>query len=132
MAAAPERVYRETLERLRELCLAFPETTERESHGAPTFFVRDKKSFLTYHNNHHGDGRLAIWAAAPPGMQATLVEAAPERYFAPPYVAHLGWVGLRLDRDATWDELAGVVEDAYAVRAPRRLVEAAVRLHAAR
>jgi hypothetical protein len=30
------------LDRLRTVCSAFPEVTERLSHGAPTWFVRDK------------------------------------------------------------------------------------------
>jgi len=60
----------DTLERMRALCLALPEVTERLSHGAPTWFVRDKKTFVTYVDDHHGDGRLAIWCAAPPGALA--------------------------------------------------------------
>jgi hypothetical protein len=112
------------LDRLRELCLGLPETTERLSHGAPTFFVRDKKTFVTYMDNHHGDGRLAIWCAAPEGMQAALVEADPQRFFVPPYFGHRGWLGMRLDRPFDWDELAGLVEDAYLTVAPRRLAEA--------
>jgi hypothetical protein len=113
------------LARIRQLCLSLPETTERLSHGAPTFFVRDRRAFAMYHVNHHGDGRLAIWCAAPPGIQATLVEGAPDHYFVPPYVGHLGWLGLRLDRDAGWDEIAGVIEDAYVTRAPKSLIAAA-------
>jgi hypothetical protein len=109
------------LQRVRELCLALPETTERLSHGAPTFFIRDRRSFVMFHDDHHGDGRLAIWAAAPPGMQALLVEGAPEHYFVPAYVGHLGWVGARLDRAMPWEEIAGVIEDAWLTRAPKRL-----------
>ena len=75
--------------------------------------------------NHHGDGRFAIWCAAAPEMQQMLVEADPERFFRPPYVGHRGWLGMRLDRGVDWDELAGIVEDAYAEIAPARLVEAA-------
>ena len=75
--------------------------------------------------NHHGDGRFAIWCAAPDGMQQTLVEAEPDRFFVPPYVGHRGWLGLRLDRSLDWQELAAVVEDAYAEVAPAKLVEAA-------
>jgi hypothetical protein len=115
---------RQILDRLRELCLALPETTERMSHGAPTFFIRDKKTFVTYMDDHHGDGRLAIWCAAPEGMQAALVEADPERFFVPPYVGHRGWLGMRLDRPFDWDELAGIVEDAYLTVAPKRLAAA--------
>jgi hypothetical protein len=114
-----------TLERLREICLGFPEATERLSHGAPTFFVRDKKAFLMVLTNHHGDGRFAIWCAAPAGLQATLVEADPEKFFVPPYVGHRGWLGVRLDRGISWDEIAGIAEDAYAEVAPPKLVEQA-------
>ena len=114
-----------TLWRLREICLALPETSERLSHGAPTFFVRGKRAFLMVLTNHHGDGRFALWCAAADGLQRMLVEADPERFFVPPYVGHRGWLGVRLDRGLDWSELAGIAEDAYAEVAPRSLVEAA-------
>jgi hypothetical protein len=113
------------LVRIREICLALPETSERLSHGAPTFFVRGKRAFAMVLSNHHGDGRFAIWCAAPDGMQRLLVESEPERFFVPPYVGHRGWLGVRLDRRLDWDELAGFVEDAYGEVAPPKLVEAA-------
>ncbi len=114
-----------TLARIREICLGLPETSERLSHGAPTFFVRGKRAFLMVLTNFHGDGRFALWCAAPDGMQRMLVEADPERFFAPPYVGHRGWLGVRLDRGLDWNELAGIAEDAYAEVAPAKLVEAA-------
>jgi hypothetical protein len=120
-AAERERV----LQRIRAICLALPEVSERLSHGAPTFFVRGKKAFLMVLTDHHGDGRFAIWCAAPTGMQSMLVDADPERFFVPPYVGHRGWLGVRLDRGLHWDELEGIAEDAYAEVAPRKLVEAA-------
>lgn len=123
MVGAAER--KRTLGKLRTVCLALPETTERLSHGAPTFFVRDKRAFLMVVTNHHGDGRFAVWCAAPTGMQTMLVEADPERFFVPPYVGHRGWLGVRLDRGIHWGELTGIAEDAYAEVAPPKLVEAA-------
>ena len=114
-----------TLQRLREICLALPETSERLSHGAPTFFIREKRAFLMVLTDHHGDGRFAIWCAAADGMQAMLVEADPDKFFVPPYVGHRGWLGVRLDGSLHWGELTGIVEDAYAEVAPRKLVEAA-------
>jgi hypothetical protein len=123
MVSAAER--ERTLARIRELCLALPETSERLSHGAPTFFVRGKRAFLMVLTNHHGDGRFAIWCAAPPGMQKMLVDADPERFFVPPYVGHRGWLGMRLDLALDRDELAGIAEDAYVEVAPKKLVEAA-------
>jgi hypothetical protein len=111
------------LERLRRLCLALPETSERPSHGAPSFFVREKKCFLMLLDDHHGDGIFGIWCAAPPGNQELLMAADPARFFRPPYVGHRGWLGVRLDGMIEWNELAGIVEDAFATVAPKRLVE---------
>jgi len=125
MSGPAKREGEKVLAKLREICLAFPETSERLSHGAPTFFVREKRSFLMVLRNHHGDGRFAIWCAAPDGMQKMLVKADPERFFVPPYVGHRGWLGVRLDRGLDWNEVAGIAEDAYAEMAPARLVEAA-------
>ena len=115
----------DALQRVRALCLSLPEVNERLSHGSPTFFIRDKKTFVMYLDNHHDDGRLALWCAAPEGMQETLVRAEPERYFRPPYVGHRRWIGVRLDRGLDWNEIAGAIEDAYACIAPNALVEAA-------
>jgi hypothetical protein len=125
MSGPAEREQATVLAKVREICLALPETSERLSHGAPTFFVREKRAFLMVLTNHHGDGRFAIWCAAPDGMQKMLVEADSERFFVPPYVGHRGWLGVRLDRGLDWNELAGIAEDAYAEVAPARLVEAA-------
>lgn len=112
----------EPLARVRAICLALPEVTERLSHGSPTFFVRDKKTFVSYLDNHHGDGRLALWCAAPAGAQGMLVEEEPDRFFVPPYVGGRGWIGVRLDRDVDWAEIAGIAEDAYRMVAPKKLV----------
>ena len=110
------------LQRLRDICLGLPETSERPSHGAPSFFVRDKKCFVMLVDDHHGDGRFAIWCAAPPGNQELLVQADPERFFRPPYVGHRGWLGVMLHGKVDWDEVAGIVEDAFATVAPRKLL----------
>ena len=113
------------LEVVRDICRGLPETSERPSHGAPTFFIRAKRSFATVWDNHHGDGRFALICAAPDGMQAALVEADRERFYIPPYLGHRGWIGVRLDRGFERDEIAGLIEDAYAEVAPPKLVEAA-------
>jgi hypothetical protein len=84
------------LPRLRRLCLALPETTERLSHGEPTWFVRDKKTFVMYADHHHDD-RLGFWCAAALGVQAELVAADLVRFYRPPYVGHRGWLGVYLD-----------------------------------
>jgi hypothetical protein len=109
------------LTKLREICLTFPEVTERLSHGEPTWFIRGKKTFVSYADHHHDD-RLAFWCAAPPGAQQSMTAAEPDRFFVPPYVGHRGWLGVYLDVPVDWDEIAEVVEDAYRVIAPASLV----------
>jgi hypothetical protein len=112
------------LDRVRKICFELPDVEERPSHGAPTFFYRGKKTFLMFHDDHHGDGRLAIWCHAPAGVQGLLVTEEPERFFVPAYVGYRGWVGVRLDLDVDWDEVAGIVRDAYKMVAPRKVVAA--------
>lgn len=108
------------LEEVRRICLALPEVTEKLSHGSPTFFA--KKSFLMFHDDHHGDGRLAVWVAAPVGAQDEMVTAEPERFFVPPYVGHRGWLGVRLDLEPDWDEVAQIIVDAYRAVAPTKFL----------
>jgi len=111
-----------TLERLRAICLALPEVSERISHGSPSFFIREKKVLCSFHpNGHHGEHGMSIWAPAPPGVQEQLVEDEPDRFYRPPYVGVRGWIGVRLDRDVDWGEIDGIVRDAYRLVAPKSL-----------
>ena len=110
------------LVKVRACALAMPETTERLSHGAPSFFVKKTKNFLNFTENHHGDGRLAIWCAATPDAQQLLVKAEPEHFFVPPYVGPSGWVGVRLDRGIAWTRVKAIIEQAWRVRAPTSLL----------
>jgi hypothetical protein len=101
------------LDRLRAICLALPRVTERLSHGEPTWFIRDKKTFVTYADHHH-DERLAFWCAAAPGIQEMLVGSDPQRFFRPPYYGVRGWLGVYLDVPVDWEEIADLVADAHA------------------
>ena len=112
------------LDRLRSICLSLPEVTERLSHGAPTWFVRDKTTFVTYwEHGHHADQFPHLWCAAPPGAQQELVDTEPARFFRPPYVGGRGWIGVRLDGRVDWREIARICEEAYRVVAPKVLVQ---------
>jgi hypothetical protein len=125
VARAPKRrALPKVFDRVRAICLALPEGEEKVSHGAPTFHVRNK-TFVMFLDNHHDDGRVAIWCKAPPGAQAMLVDADAEHFLVPPYVGPSGWVGVRLDRPRTdWGAVAAIVEDAWRMAAPRRLLTA--------
>ena len=111
---------REQLERVRRICSALPETTERLSHGEPTFFVGNKV-FVMCADNHHNDGHIAVWLPVPSGLQASLIEADPATFFKPPYVGVRGWVGIELSRISDQD-LTYHIEVAWELIAPKRLV----------
>jgi len=119
---ATDRQTQRALEEVRAACLALPEVTERISHGSPSFFVRDKKTIVMFVDDHHGDGNMGIWCAAPPGAQAELIDTEPDRFFRPPYVGHRGWIGVRLDVKPDWAELGDIVTEAYRQVAPKTLV----------
>jgi hypothetical protein len=108
------------IDRVRTLCLSFPDATARLSHGALCFFA-GAKAFAKISDNHHSDGRFALIVAAPRGAQAMLVEAEPDHYYEPPYVRHLGWIGVRLDRDIAWSAVESLVESAYLEVAPAKI-----------
>ena len=112
------------LENIRSHCLSLPEVNERASHGAPTFFIRDKRSFVTvWMEGHHDVHFPQLWAASVPDFRAFLIEDRAEIFFLPAYVAHRGWVGVRLDLDLKFEELADLLDDAYRLIAPASLVQ---------
>jgi hypothetical protein len=102
------------LVRLRRVCLALPETMEKETWDIPTFRVRDKIFAMA-----HDPG--TVWCKAPRGVQTILVTAAPDRFFVPPYVGHKGWIGVRLDRKVDWTEVEALIRRSYRMTAPKRL-----------
>ena len=108
------------LERVRRTCLALAESSERLSHGEPTFFVH-KKVFVMFADNHHDDGRIAVWLPVPPGLQTELIASEPQTYFRPPYVGVRGWVGIELTRISD-EDLRFHIEVAWELIAPKRLL----------
>jgi predicted DNA-binding protein (MmcQ/YjbR family) len=109
------------LKRLREVCLALPETFEKEAWGECTFRVTGGSMFAMTDNNHHGSGHIAVWVKAPPMVQEILVKSDGKRFFVPPYMGPKGWVGVRLDYKVKWDEVAAILKDGYLMSAPKRL-----------
>ena len=99
--------------RLRGLCLALPEANEKISHGEPTWKAGKGKVFAMLDNHHHGAPHLSAWLPAGLGAQEALIESDPKRFFRPPYVGHLGWVGVVLDTSPNWTLVAWLVEQAY-------------------
>jgi hypothetical protein len=109
----------EHLQRVRRFCAALPDTTEKISHGEPTFFVA-KKVYVMFANNHHKDGHVAIWIPALPGLQATLIKSEPKKFFTPPYIGVRGWVGIELE-EIDDEELGFHISEAWRLIAPKKL-----------
>lgn len=114
--ATPLPAGEEHLKRVRQICMALPQTTEKLSHGAPTFFVA-KKVYAMFVNNHHNDGHVAVWLPVAPGLQATLLKNEPQKFYMPPYVGVRGWVGVELDAVGD-DELGFHLCEAWRLIAP--------------
>ena len=105
--------------RLRRVCMALPDVTEKIAWGEPTW--RAGKIFAQMDTHHHGADHVAVWLPARPGVQEELVADDPARYFRPPYVGHKGWIGVRIDGTPDWNAVASLVGDAYRlVASPRR------------
>ncbi len=113
---------RKIFDKLRKVILAWPETDERLSHGSPTFWG-GRKTFATFVDNHHGDGRIGVWIKSDADTQEGLVEANPDVFYVPPYVGPSGWIGVRLDRDIDWDLVEGLLLDGYRAVAPKRALK---------
>ena len=110
------------LAKLEAIALALPEAKKILNHGRPSFAIKDK-TFVMFMDNHHGDGRIAIWCKAPQGDQADMVESDPKRYFVPPYVGPRGWIGVRLDAPKpNWKVIASIVRESWRMTAPKRLL----------
>jgi hypothetical protein len=108
---APKLDHRKQLARVRRICMSIPGTIEKISHGEPTFFT-PKRVFAMFANNHHGDGRVAVWLPAAPGVQTALIEEAPKIYFRPPYVGVSGWVGVELSK-LDDEQLGALIREAF-------------------
>ena len=107
--------------RLRKICLALPEAHEVEAWSEPTFRVKNKM-FAMFANNHHADGRIAVWCKSSADNQELLIQANPTRFFYPPYVGPSGWVGIVFDAKTDWKEVAEIITDGYRMVAPRKIL----------
>ena len=117
------------LNQVRQIALALPEVNERHSHGAPSFFLRDKRPICYFHGSDFAsDERVSIWCPSTPDSQAELIAIDPAVFFAPtPSSSGVfkDWIAAFLDdlgaTDTDWDDISGVIEDAYRLVAPKKL-----------
>lgn len=117
------------LDQLRSLALALPGVEEKVSHRAPCFYVR-KRAICRFHDaDFGGDDRVALWCLSSPGVAEELTVAEPERFFQPTPSASgvfADWLGIYLDTadsdGVDWDEIGAILEEAFRLAAPKRLI----------
>ena len=100
------------VERIRTICLDLPGTTEKLSHGAPSFFA-GKQYAAVRPEGHHDRTEPHLVCSAPPGAQQELIDDVPERFFRPPYVGGRGWIGVLLTGEIDWGEVEQILVDAH-------------------
>jgi hypothetical protein len=109
------------LTRLTEIAIALPEV-RRQIYGSHAQFLVRKKTFAYFLDNHHGDGIVAVTCKVLPGENKALVDAQPDRFYLPAYIASRGWVAPRLDRGKIdWREVKELLRGSYEMIAPKRL-----------
>ncbi|MGE3797528.1 MAG: MmcQ/YjbR family DNA-binding protein [Thermomicrobiales bacterium] len=101
--------------RVRRICLALPETTEKQAWGEPTFRV-GQRIFAMLSSI---DGATSVWCKSDDELRDALIGSDPEHFFSPPYVGHKGWIGIRLDASANWESVANLIEESYLMIAER-------------
>jgi hypothetical protein len=122
--AHPQRIRtaesRRIIERLRKICLALPEATEKEAWAEPTWRVKGKM-FAQMDDHHHGGEHCSVWLPSTLEVQESLVAADPKRFFRPAYVGHKGWIGVVLDTKPDWAVVEELVREAYLRIAPPKI-----------
>jgi hypothetical protein len=108
--------------RLADLIGRLPEVRAEDANGHTGYYLRERRiAWLLV--DHHGDGRLALWAKAPAGDQSALIRADPVRYFVPPYLGKSGWVAADLGAaEPDWSRISVILEQAWRSSASKRAV----------
>ncbi|GAA5146500.1 MmcQ/YjbR family DNA-binding protein [Microbacterium pseudoresistens] len=111
------------LARVREIACALPSAAEKVSHGRPAFFTQ--KVFCYYGGSQRVDEHwiahdAAILVRPDPGDDPALRQD--PRFWVPAYLGPAGWLGIDLDAQTDWQEVAELIDASFRVTAPRRLV----------
>jgi predicted DNA-binding protein (MmcQ/YjbR family) len=113
------------LGRVRRLAATFPASAEKVSHGRPAFHT--DKVFAYFGGSRKVDGE---WVQHPrslvvrpdPEERRALLED--ERVYVPAYLGPSGWIGIDLDADTDWTEIAELLDASYRLTArPRHVAE---------
>lgn len=117
-------VVRERRARLAEICETYPETVAISpwDNEHLSLEVAGKRFGYFLYQHFGDDGRSGAVLKAEPGVQESLVNADPGRFWVPAFVGRHGWIGIRLDLEGPdWDVVSDFVRDAWLLAAPKRL-----------
>ena len=106
------------LDRLRQICLALPETSEGTQFGTPVFKA-GKKTFCGAHR-YGRRMHLEFWV----GQDRQAMLTFDKRYVIPRYTGHNGWINLDVEEGVDWDEVRGLVLESYRHFALKRMLKA--------
>jgi predicted DNA-binding protein (MmcQ/YjbR family) len=111
------------LRRVREIALDLPDAAEKISHGHPAFFTT--KVFAYYGGSIKVDGEWerhdnSLLVLLDPDERSALLEES--RCYLPAYLGVAGWIGIDLDDDTDWDEIAELIDASYRRTAGKRRV----------
>ena len=110
---------RALIAKVRKICLALPDATEKDAHGEPTWRVGGRV-FAMFDDHHHGAAHISVWLPAPDGAQSALIEAEPDRIWRPPYVGHKGWIAVIIDDKPNWAMVEALTAQAHGLIATKR------------
>jgi len=113
----PARFERPVVQKLRSICLALPETTEKSSWGHPNFRA-GKRTFAAFEII---GGRPSIAFRLPPAEVVALLRR--KQFFATPYGRNL-WVSLRVDGAVDWRLVEALLRRSYRTVAIKRMIDA--------
>lgn len=107
-------------DRVRAMCLGHENVIEKLSWGEATFRVEKGTMFLSFADDHHGDGRVAVWCRSTADSREAWLQLDAWRFYIPPYVGPSGWIGVRLEGDVPWDALDEIIAEGVRLSAPKR------------
>ncbi len=109
----------EQLERVRGVCLAYPEAHEVEQFGHP-WFKAGKRPFCIVGLDRDAGTATASFSVGKEDQEALC--AMDPRFHPTPYMHQHGWTTLRLEGDVDWGLVEELVEQAYRRVALKRML----------
>ena len=113
----PPKINRAHLDRIRKICLGYPEVVEVVQFGSP-WWKAGKKSFCIYGSS---DGVSGASFNLPVEQQAVLVQD--ERFYVSHYIGRHGWTSMAMTGRVDWTLVRELIDTAYRKVALKRMLK---------